>query len=148
FGFSSTSGSIYVYAVVFFLLGYFLYATISAMLGSLVSRVEDVQQLVLPIVFLVMIAFFIAMFGLGMPEAKFITITSFIPFFATMISFLRIGVLIVRVWHDALSIGILIGRICVFAAIGERIYRDGVLMYGPTKSLKDLKSAFQISKKE
>src|SRR5699024_12639449 len=28
FGFSSTSGSIYVYAVVFFLLGYFLYATI------------------------------------------------------------------------------------------------------------------------
>src|SRR5690625_5031835 len=47
FGFSSTSGSIYVYAVVFFLLGYFLYATISAMLVSLVSRVEDVQQLVL-----------------------------------------------------------------------------------------------------
>src|SRR5699024_11545531 len=54
FGFSSTSGYIYVYAVVFFLLGYFLYATISAMLSSLVSRVEDVQQLVLPIVFLVM----------------------------------------------------------------------------------------------
>src|SRR5690625_6752609 len=44
FGFSSTSGSIYVYAVVFFLLGYFLYATISAMLGSLVSRVEDIGR--------------------------------------------------------------------------------------------------------
>src|SRR5699024_9917185 len=63
FVFSSTSTSIYVYAIIFFILGYFLYATISAMLGSLVSRVEDVQQLILPIVFLVMIAFFIAMFG-------------------------------------------------------------------------------------
>src|SRR5699024_5840233 len=93
FGFSSTSGSIYVYA------------TISAMLGSLVSRVEDVQQLVLPIVFLVMIAFFIAMFGLGMPEAKFITITSFIPFFAPMIMFLRVGMLEVPVWQISLSIG-------------------------------------------
>src|SRR5699024_12293086 len=91
--FSSVSCSIYIYAFVFFLLWYFLYATISAMLGSLVSRVEDVQQLVLPIVFLVMIAFFIAMFGLGMPEAKFITITSFIPFFAPMIMFLRVGML-------------------------------------------------------
>src|SRR5699024_2185838 len=39
FGFSSTSTSIYVYAIIFFILGYFLYATISAMLGSLVSRV-------------------------------------------------------------------------------------------------------------
>lgn len=148
FGFSSTSGSIYIYAVVFFLLGYFLYATISAMLGSLVSRVEDVQQLVLPIVFLVMIAFFIAMFGLGMPEAKFITITSFIPFFAPMIMFLRVGMLEVPVWQISLSIGILIGTICLFAAIGARIYRGGVLMYGPSKSLKDLKGAFQMSKKE
>src|SRR5699024_832989 len=73
FGFSSTSSSIYFYAVIFFLLGYFLYATISAMLGSLVSRVEDVQQLILPVIFLVMIAFFIAIFGLNAPDATFIT---------------------------------------------------------------------------
>src|SRR5699024_8982045 len=98
FGFSSTSISFFVYVVVFFLLGYFLYATISAMLGSLVSRVEDAQQLVLPVVFLVMIAFFISMFGLGMPEAKFITVTSFIPFFSPMIMFLRVGMLDVPVW--------------------------------------------------
>src|SRR5699024_9465522 len=93
FGFSSTSGSIYVYAVVFFLLVYFLYASISAILCSLVSIVEDLQLLVFLIVFLVIVAFFIAMFGLRMPEAKFITITSFLPFFAPMIMFLRVGML-------------------------------------------------------
>src|SRR5699024_12864654 len=119
-----------------------------ALLGSLFVRVEVVQQLVLPIVFVVMMAFFIAMCGLGMPEAIFITITSFIPFFARMIMFLRVGMLEVPVWQISLCIGILIGTICLFAAIGARIYRGGVLMYGPSKSLKDLKGAFQMSKKE
>src|SRR5699024_7785935 len=48
FGIQDTSPSLFIYAVVFFLLGYLLYATLAAMLGSLVSRVEDVQQLILP----------------------------------------------------------------------------------------------------
>ena len=148
FGFSSTSVSIYVYAVIFFLLGYFLYATISAMLGSLVSKVEDVQQLMLPIIFLVMIAFFIAIFGLGSPDATFIKITSFIPFFSPMIMFLRVGMLDVPVWQIALSIGILLGTIYLLAVIGARVYRGGVLLYGSSKSLKDLGRAFQLSKKE
>src|SRR5699024_8089875 len=118
FGFSSTSTSIYVYAIIFFILGYFLYATISAMLGSLVSRVEDVQQLILPIVFLVMIAFFIAMFGLSQPDATFITVTSFIPFFSPMIMFLRVGMIDVPIWQVGVSMAILIGTIYLFAVLG------------------------------
>lgn len=57
---------IYIYAIVFFLLGYFLYATLAAMLGSLVSRIEDVNQLIMPMTMLIVIAFVIAMTGLGM----------------------------------------------------------------------------------
>ncbi|HLR53878.1 MAG TPA: ABC transporter permease [Pseudogracilibacillus sp.] len=148
FGFSSTSTSIYVYAIIFFILGYFLYATISAMLGSLVSRVEDVQQLILPIVFLVMIAFFIAMFGLSQPDATFITVTSFIPFFSPMIMFLRVGMIDVPIWQVGVSMAILIGTIYLFAVLGARIYRGGVLMYGGSRSLKDIKNALVLSKKE
>lgn len=148
FGFGSTSVSIYLYALLFFILGYLLYATIAAMLGSLVSRVEDVQQLIMPMVFLIMIAFFIAMFGLGMPDAKFITITSFIPFFSPMIMFLRVGMLDVPIWEVTLSIGLLVLTIVVFAMLGARIYRGGVLMYGPSRSLKDIKKALQLTKKE
>src|SRR5699024_3184878 len=147
FGFTSTATSIYVYAVVVFILGYFLYATLSAMLGSLVSRVEDVQQLILPITFLIMIAFFIAMYGLSVPDAKFVTITSYIPFFTPMIMFLRVGMLDVPVWEISLSIGILVATIVLLAIIGARIYRGGVLMYGGSKSLKDIKSALTLSKK-
>lgn len=148
FGFSSIDFSLYLYALVFFILGYLLYATIAAMLGSLVSRVEDVQQLIMPMVFLIMIAFFIAMFGLGAPDAKFITVTSYIPFFTPMIMFLRIGMLEIPMWEIALSIGILIATIILFSIIGARIYRGGVLMYGPSRSLKDLRNAFMLTKKE
>ncbi|MBO1002912.1 ABC transporter permease [Pseudogracilibacillus auburnensis] len=148
FGFTSTSISIYFYALLFFILGYFLYATIAAMLGSLVSRVEDVQQLIMPMVFLIMIAFFIAMFGLTVPDAKFITITSFIPFFSPMIMFLRVGMLEVPIWEVIVSVGLLVGTIILLAILGARIYRGGVLMYGPSRSLKDFKKALMLTKKE
>ncbi|MFV8826925.1 ABC transporter permease [Alkalihalobacterium sp. APHAB7] len=136
------------YAFLFFILGYFLYATISAMLGSLVSRIEDVNQMVTPMIFLIVAAFLIAMFGLANPEAKIVTVTSFIPFFAPMIMFLRVGMLSLPLWEVLLGVGILIATIILFAWIGARVYRGGVLMYGKSSSLKDFKRALQLSKRE
>lgn len=147
-GLESISPALFIYALIFFLLGYLLYATIAAMFGSLVSRVEDLQQLLMPMFILIIIGFFIAMFGLNVPEATFITISSFIPFFSPMIMFLRVGMLEVPAWEIILSIGILIGTIVILGLIGARIYRGGVLMYGPSRSLKDIKSAVSLSKKE
>ncbi|SEQ40954.1 ABC-2 type transport system permease protein [Virgibacillus subterraneus] len=148
FGIQNTSASVYIYAIVFFLLGYLLYATLAAMLGSLVSRTEDVQQMIMPMILLVMIAFFIAMFGLEAPDSSFVKITSYIPFFAPMLMFLRVGMLDIPFWEVALSIGILIATILLFAAIGARVYKGGVLMYGRSSSLKDVKKAIALSKKE
>lgn len=138
---------IYIYAIVFFLLGYFLYATLAAMLGSLVSRIEDVNQLIMPMTMLIVIAFVIAMTGLGMPESTLITVTSYIPFFTPMIMFLRIGMLNIPFWEIGLSIGIMIVTIALFAALAARVYKGGVLMYGKSGSLKDFKRAINLSKK-
>ncbi|MCG1029466.1 ABC transporter permease [Virgibacillus halodenitrificans] len=148
FGIQDTSPTVYLYAILFFILGYLLYATLAAMLGSLVSRVEDVQQLIMPMVFLILIAFFIAMFGIGTPDSALVRISSFIPFFTPMVMFLRVGMLDVPVWEVSLSIGILIASIILLAIIGARVYKGGVLMYGRSSSLKDLKKAIVLSKKE
>ncbi|MDY0396001.1 ABC transporter permease [Virgibacillus halophilus] len=80
FGIQNASPKIFVYAIVFFLLGFLLYATLAAMLGSLVSRVEEAGQMVMPMTLLVVAAFMISMFGIGMPDSGFVTICSFIPF--------------------------------------------------------------------
>lgn len=146
-GFDHLPVSTFVYAIIFFFLGYFLYATLFAVLGSLVSRVEDVQQMIMPVTTLVIAAFMIAMFGLGAPESSFITATSFIPFFTPMIMFLRVGLLPVPVWEVAISLALLIVTIGLLAFFGSKVYRGGVLMYGKASSLKDMKKAVQLTKK-
>ncbi|MBP1083702.1 ABC-2 type transport system permease protein [Bacillus capparidis] len=146
FDFSNIQISTVIYAIVFFLLGYFLYATLAAFLGSIVSRIEDVQQTVAPMTFLVIAGFMIAIFGLSTPDAPFITITSFIPFFAPMIMFLRVGMLNVPFWEVALCIGILLATIAALAVIGARVYKGGVLIYGKSSPLKDIRRALHLSK--
>ncbi|MBH0228698.1 ABC transporter permease [Halobacillus yeomjeoni] len=148
FGLLDIQGSTVVYAVVFFLLGYLLYATLAATLGSLVSRLEDAQQIVAPMMMMVVAAFLIAMFGLNSPDAKFITISSYFPFFTPLIMFLRVGMLDVPLWEIVLSLFLLTASVIGLGLLGARIYRGGVLMYGKSSSLKDMKTALQLSKKE
>ncbi len=146
-GFDNLPISTVIYAVVFFILGYFLFATMAAVLGSLVSRIEDVQQMIIPMTLIIVAAFMIAMFGLGDPENGFITVTSFIPFFTPMIMFLRVGMLNVPGWEITLSIGILVGTICILALYGAKVYKGGVLLYGNSSSFKDIKKALNLMKK-
>jgi ABC-2 type transport system permease protein len=64
-----------------------------------------------------------------------------------MIMFLRVGMLEVPFWEIAISIAVLILTIVLLGIIGAKIYRGGVLMYGSSKSLKSIKNALQLSKK-
>jgi ABC-2 type transport system permease protein len=148
YGFGDIPFETIFYAVIFFILGYFLYATLAAFLGSLVSRIEDVQQMITPMTMLVVAGFMIAMFGLGKPDAPFITVTSYIPFFTPMIMFLRVGMLTIPVWEALLGIVVLVVTITILAIFGARVYRGGVLMYGQSNSFKDIKKALQLTKKE
>jgi ABC-2 type transport system permease protein len=148
YGFSNIPVETIVYAVIFFILGYFLYATLAAFLGSLVSRIEDVQQMITPMTLLVVAGFMIAMFGLGKPDAPFITVTSYIPFFTPMIMFLRVGMLTIPAWEAIIGILILMVTISILAIFGARVYRGGVLMYGKSNSYKDIKKALQLTKNE
>ena len=147
FGLNNVEASTVIYAFVFFILGYLLYATIAAMLGSLVSRLEDVNQMVAPLSYLIIAAFLIAMFGLSTPDATFITVTSYIPVFTPMIMFLRVGMLSLPLWEIILGIGLLVVSIIIIAILGARVYRGGVLMYGKSASLKDIKQALALGKK-
>lgn len=148
YGFGSIPTATIIYAVIFFILGYFLYATLAAFLGSLVSRIEDVQQMITPMTLLVVGGFMIAMFGLGKPDAAFITATSYIPFFTPMIMFLRVGMLTIPIWEAALGIFLLVATIVALAVFGARVYRGGVLMYGRSNSFKDIKQALELTKNE
>jgi ABC-2 type transport system permease protein len=146
FGFSTMNVGTLVYAIIFFLLGYFLFATLAALLGSLVSRTEDVQQIIMPMTLLIVAGFMIAATGLGNPEMAYLKYASFIPFFAPLVMFLRVGMLDLPLWEPLLSIAIMLVTIFILGYFGARVYRGGVLMYGPSRSLKDIKKAIQLGK--
>ncbi|WP_409291728.1 ABC transporter permease [Peribacillus sp. SCS-37] len=141
FGFDKLPAETLFYGILFAMLGYFLYATLAAFLGSLVSRVEDLQQTIGPMTWLVIIGFMLAVFGLGDPDLTFVKIMSFIPFFSPMLMFLRVGMLEIPLWEVALSIGILIATIIALAVFGAKVYKGGVLLYGKSSSFKDIKKA-------
>lgn len=144
--FSDVNPMTLVYGAIFFLLGYFLYATLAALLGSLVSRIEDVQQMIMPMTILIVIAFIIAMTGLGNPELAYLKWASYFPFFTPLVMFMRVGLLDLPMWEPLLAIAIMLVTIGVLGWFGARVYRGGVLMYGPSRSLKDIKKAVQLGK--
>ncbi|WP_025026372.1 ABC transporter permease [Caldalkalibacillus mannanilyticus] len=133
-----------IYAVIFFILGYLLYATIAAMLGSLVSRMEEMNGILTPLTLVIVAGFMIAMFGLSKPEASFIVVTSFIPFFTPMIMFLRVGVSDPALWEVLLSIFLLVATIMAMGWLASKVYRGGVLLYGKSASIKDIGKAISL----
>ena len=145
FGFGNVKTKTIVYAIVFTLLGYLLYATMAAFLGSLVSKIEDLQQMIMPMTMLVVLAFMLAMTGLGNPEANFITVSSYIPFFTPMLMFMRIGMLDISNFEILISIGILLATIGLLAYFGAKVYKGGVLLYGNSSSFKDIKKALDLT---
>lgn len=60
--------------------------------------------------------------------------------------FLRVGLLDLPFWVPLLSVGIMLVTIFILGTFGARVYRGGVLMYGPSRSLKDIKKAIDLGK--
>lgn len=115
---------------VFFLLGFALYAFLYAAAGSLVSRLEDVQQLALPMGLLSMAGYLVTVLSLSAADSDWLVAFSFIPFFSPFAMLARLIVGQVAPWEVALSIAILVGSIVVVAWLAARVYRVGVLLYG------------------
>ncbi|NOU87109.1 ABC transporter permease [Paenibacillus sp. LMG 31460] len=138
--------SLIVYFLIFYLLGFFIYATVFAAVGSLVSRTEEVGQAIMPVTLLIVAAFMIAMFGLNNPNAGFVVTMSFIPFFSPLIMFLRIGMSSPPIWQIWLSIVIQLASIGAMAWLAAKIYRTGVLMYGKRPSWRELRKAMRAYK--
>jgi ABC-2 type transport system permease protein len=135
-----------VVSVVYFLIGFFLYAVLFAAVGSIVSRTEDLGQAVMPITILTLIGFYIAMFGLSTPESTLVVVCSYIPFFSPFLMVLRVGLSEPGWWEVWVSLGIMLVTTLLLGWLSAKIYRTGVLMYGKRPSVKELIKAMRMYK--
>ncbi len=132
--------SILLYTLLFFALGYFLYSFMYGALGSLASRMEDINTSVLPVTFLFIIAFMVVMFSMssGNVDSLLMKVCSFIPFTSPMAMFARIAMSNVPPIEIIISIIILVASTIAIGYISAGIYRMGVLLYGKPPKIGEL----------
>lgn len=124
---SDETSAVIIYSIIFLVLGLVLYLTVSALLGSFVSRMEDLQQALMPVTFLSIGGMWIAMFNLMNPEGLVVKISSYFPFFTPFVMPLRI--LDDSTGQMTLIIGIVILLVSIVIAVflAASIYRNSVL---------------------
>ena len=122
---------------VYFALGYLLYASFFAAIGSAVENEADTQQLVMPVTIPLLIGFFIAFYAFKAPDSQIVFWGSMIPFTSPIVMLARIP-FGVPVWELALSIGLLVATFVGCGWASAKIYRIGILMFGKKTTFKDL----------
>lgn len=131
-----------LWVVVWFVVGFTMYALALAALSALVSRQEDVGSVTAPIMTLMMIPYLI---GVSIapwdPNNPLVVWLSFVPFCAPMLMPIRIALGEVAPWEVALSLGLSLALIPVLVWLAGRIYSNAVLRSGGRIKLKDALTA-------
>ena len=123
--------------MIYFVLGYLLYASFFAAIGSAVENEADTQQLQMPVTIPLMIGFFIAFYAFKAPDSAVVFWGSMIPFTSPIVMLARIP-FGVPMWELALSIAILVGTFVACGWASAKIYQIGILMFGKKTTFKDL----------
>jgi ABC-2 type transport system permease protein len=127
-----------LYFVLFFLLGYYIYSTIYALVGSMVTTAQEGGQMALPVVFLLVMAFYFVFPVIRSPNSPLAFWVSMFPFFAPITMLVRIVTETPPFWQIALSLGIGFATVALLTWLAARIYRIGMLMYGKRPTIPEL----------
>ena len=123
--------------IVYFVLGYLLYASFFAAIGSAVENEADTTQLQMPVTIPLLIAFFIAFYAFKAPDSPVVFWGSMIPFTSPIVMLSRIP-FGVPAWELALSVALLAGTFVLCGWASAKIYKIGILMFGKKTTFKDL----------
>ncbi len=124
--------------VLFFILGYGLYAALFAAVGAMVSSQEDANQASQPVIMLLVFSIIFAQPVMLNPTSRLAEIVSWVPFSAPVIMPLRMAVIQVP-WYELAGSLTGVAITCALSVwLAARIYRVGLLMYGKRPSMREL----------
>jgi ABC-2 type transport system permease protein len=128
----------FVYFGLFFLLGYFIYSTIYALIGSMVTTAQEGGQLSMPVVLFPLIGFYLFLPVSRSPDSSFAFWVSMFPFFSPMTMLVRIVTQTPPLWQIVLSLLLGFGTVALVTWLAARIYRVGMLMAGKKASIPEV----------
>ncbi len=121
---------VFIYFVVFFILGFFLYATFWAAVGSMVNSEKEAQQFIMPITMFLILPMMLLIFVIRSPDSTLSVFLSMFPLFAPILMMLRVSVLLPPFIQIGGAIVLLILAVLVMTWLAAKIFRVGILMYG------------------
>ena len=129
---------LFVYFVAYFLMGYFIYATVYAVVGSMVTTTQEGGQLALPVVLMLVAGFYLSFNIIRSPSSPLAFWASMFPFFAPITMLVRIVTETPPLWQILLSLGIGVATVVGLMWVASRIYRVGMLMTGKKASIPEV----------
>lgn len=130
--------SFIVYGLLFFVLGFLMYATIYVLVAAMVTTEKEAGQMAMPVIFLSIISIYMAFPVIRSPNSSFSFWVSIAPFFSPITMLVRIVTETPPFWQIALSLGIGLASVVFFVWVAARIYRVGMLMYGKSASIPEV----------
>ncbi len=127
-----------LYFFVFFLVGYFTYAAIFALIGSMVTTVQEAGQFAFPPIMIMLIAFYFSFAVIRDPNSSLSFWVSILPLLAPMTMPVRILAEMPPFWQIALSVSLNCLAIAALVWIAARVYRIGMLMYGKRATIPEV----------
>ena len=129
--------------LVYFILGYSLYALLYALTGSTVSKPEDINSANGPVAILAVIGFYLAYFSMMNPTSDINIFVSMFPLSASFSMPFRIMMGTATTAQVIGSIAILVLSIIIIAKISIKIYSSAILNYGTKLSIKDMLNIYK-----
>ena len=130
-------GPVLAWVVVWFVLGYALYATVFGALGSLASRPEDAQSVAGPVSVVLIAGYFVSFAAIGSPYTAWAKTVSYFPATAPLAMPNRIAMGATAWWEPLVAVVVTIVAIAALVQFGGRVYTGGILHSGPTMKLRE-----------
>lgn len=135
----------FIYIVSFLFVTILLYLVFGALFGSLVSKVEEAAQVMMPALMLTLIGFYVMIFGMFNPDTLLIKIFSYIPFTSGMVMPMRIGATDISMIEPLISLVILVLTTGIFYYFSLTLYKRSVLTYSSGGIIEKIKTVFKVT---
>jgi ABC-2 type transport system permease protein len=143
---SGLDPTLLLFVGLFFVGGFALYATLFAAVGSTATRQEDVQTITGPMVILSVAGYLVSFAALNSPDAPWVRLLSFFPFFTPYLFPIRMVLGSVAPWEIVLALILLAAAVVVAIWVAGRIYSAGVLLYGQRAGLRAVWRAVRVNR--
>ncbi len=127
-----------LFLVVYFVLGYLFYAAIFIAAGSSLNTEQEAQQVNSYLIILLIIPIMLALPAMKDPNALWLRVLTFIPFFTPTMMALRVPIQFPAVWEILVTLVLMVASIYAAMFLAGRIFRIGILSTGKVPKIREL----------